>query len=236
MIHRAVCLVMLCGGAAAARAQGQTDVAAAARAVRQHVADLQRAERELMPASGASGLRRPDDAILERRDRARAEIARDLDRLITAGPGGRAAIQRLAAELPGAELVRRAEIRAAIAADDPAAVLRLADRLRVSMPRDTQLLRWRAEAYDALGQTAEALRARQAYWELAPEDDGGWRALVHAHERAGSLARLRESVARIRILHPESRVVREQEIEILHRLGRYDEAARIAAATRGDRL
>jgi hypothetical protein len=37
----------------------------------------------------------------------------------------------------------------------------------------------------------------------------------------------------LRLLYPDSRVVREQEIEVLHRLGRRDEAARLAADTTG---
>jgi len=214
-------------------AQAPDDVLAAAQSLRRQVAELQRAERDLMPPGGASVLEPADDDALERRTHLRAEVMRNLEVLLAAGPAGRTEIQRLAVEFPSADLVRRAEIRAAFVADEPDEVLALADRMRISVPRDTQLLRWRAEAYEALGRQAEALQARQARWELAPEDGEAWRALVRAHERAGSLERLRESVARLRLLHPASTVVREQEMEILHRLGRYDEAARVAPGTDG---
>lgn len=216
-------------------AQGPADSAASLHALRQRLVELERTERELLPASGADRLRRPDELLLARRERIRGEIARALDSLVTAGSGGRAAIRQLAREFPGADPVRRAEIQAAFQADDPAEALALTDRLRTTAPRDSQLVRWRAEACDALGRDAEALRARQALWEMAPDDGDAWRALVDAHVRAGSLPALRESVARIRLLHPESEIVQEQEIEVLHRLGRYEEAARIAASRTGGR-
>ena len=55
--------------------------------------------------------------------------------------------------------------------------------------------------------------------------------LAHAHDAAGTLPRLRASLGRLRLLHPDSRAVREHEIELLHRMGLRDEAARIAADT-----
>lgn len=217
-----------------AAAQVPNHIAATTRDLHAQIAAMQRAEREVMPAAGTTRLQRASDDVLARRDRARARIARDLDSLLAAGPAGRVAIRRAATAFPSVDLVRRAEIRAAVLAGAFGDASRLIDRLQATMPRDTQLVRWRADIDDALGRDADALRARQAYWELAPEDDGAWRALVRAHERAGSLARLRESVARLRILHPTSTIVRDEEIEVLHRLGRYDEAARVAAAARGD--
>jgi hypothetical protein len=36
-------------------------------------------------------------------------------------------------------------------------------------------------------------------------------------------------VGRLRLLHPDSRVVWEREVEILHRLGRRDEAAKVSS-------
>ena len=109
----------------------------------------------------------------------------------------------------------RAAFRAADATDALASVTRLGE----AAPRDTQLLRWRAEA----------LRTRQARFELAPDDRSGWSELLAAHEAAGSLPKLRESLGRLRLLRPDSRIVWEHEIEVLHRLGRLDEAARISS-------
>ena len=129
--------------------------------------------------------------------------------------------------------VRRAEVRAAFLARDAADALQLVERMQAAAPRDTQALRWRAEALDSLARPADALRTRQARFELAPEDEDGWRALLRAHEAAGTLPRLRDSLARLRIVYPDSRAVREHEIEVLHRLGRRDEALRLMADTLG---
>lgn len=196
---------------------------------------LVRADREVMPAEGMSSLRDVDDAALDRRARARARVSAGLDTLLAAGMRGRVAIRALAVDWPGVDQVRRAEVRAALGANDATDALALVERLAPAAPRDTQFLRWRAEALDGSGRAAEALRARQARYELAPEDADGWRALLRAHEAAGSLATLRTSLARMRLLYPDSRAVREHEIEVLHRLGRSDEAARLSADTTGVR-
>lgn len=232
-----VCLACTVALPAPAQAAGRqpTDpaVTATATGLRAALTELVRADRELMPADAESTLRPADDDALERRAVARARIVAGLDTLLEAGAAGRAAIRRLASDWPGVDIVRRAEIRAAFRASDAADALAVTAKFAVTAPRDTQLLRWRAEALESLGRPAEALRARQARYELAPEESTGWRALLAAHDAAGSLPRLRESLSRLRLLYPDSRIVREQEIEVLHRLGRRDEAARLAADTTG---
>lgn len=211
-------------------AQGSS-VAATVRSLRTALMELASSDRELLPSQGMSSLRAADDAALERRGVARARIAAGLDSLLVAGEAGRSAIVALAADWPGADQVQRSVVRAAFRAGDAADALATVDRLAVAVPRDTQFLRWRAEALDALDRPAEALRARQARFELAPDDLAAWPALLAAHERAGSLPRLRTSIGRLRLLYPESAAVREHEIEVLHRLGRREEAARLSADT-----
>lgn len=198
-------------------------------ALREALADLARVDRELRPSEGESTLRAADDALLERRSIARARIAAGIDSLLAAGANGRRAIRMLAADWPGADQVRRAEVRAAFRAADALDALASVTRLAEEAPRDTQLLGWRADALDALKRPAEALRARQARFEIAPEDPVAWRALLSAHEAAGSLPKLRESLSRLRLLHPDSRAVWEHEVEILHRLGRSEEAAKVSS-------
>lgn len=228
------CTVALAAPAqATGRQASDPAVTATATGLRAALTELVRADRELMPADAESTLRPVDDDALERRAVARARIIAGLDTLLGAGVAGRTAIRRLAAEWPGVDLVRRAEIRAAFRANDAADALAVTTKFALTAPRDTQLLRWRAEALESLNRPADALRARQARFELAPEEPAGWRALLAAHEAAGSLPRLRESLSRLRLLYPDSRIVREQEIEVLHRLGRRDEAARLAADTTG---
>lgn len=203
--------------------------------VRAALVDLARADRELLPNEGMSTLRPAEDETLDRRARARVRVVAGLDTLLAAGAPGRAAIRLLAIDWPGVDLVRRAEIRAAFRAGDATEALAATTRMALVAPRDTQLLGWRADALETLGRRGEALRARQARFELAPDDADGWRALLAAHAAAGTLPRLRESLARLRLLYPESRAVREHEIEVLHRLGRTDEAARLAADSTGMR-
>lgn len=233
---RSLLLAFTLLGAAPAAAQGagratgeDSVVAPTVRALRGELARLLRAERELMPATGESTLRPADDLVLERLDDSRARVTAALDTLLRAAEPGRRAIRTLAEEWPGADLVRRAEVRAAFRAGDASDALRVIESLAVAAPRDTQLLRWRADALGTIGRSAEALRALQARFELAPDDEASWRALLAAHEAAGSLPQLRASLGRLRLLYPASRAVREHEIEILHRLGRLDEAARLSA-------
>lgn len=239
-----VALGLVAGGAAAAQAAPPSATRATARVVaadptlaptlenlRDALSRLVQADRELMPAEGSSTLRGADDALLDRRARARMRVLAGLDTLLALGAPGRTAIRALALDWPGVDEVRRAEVRAALVAHDATDALRVVERLAVTVPRDTQFLRWRAEALDALARAPEALRARQARFELAPDDPEAWKELLRAHEAAGTLPRLRESLGRLRLLYPDSRAVREHEIEVLHRLGRRDEAARIAADT-----
>jgi len=210
-------------------------VASIAADVRAGLVEMARADRDLLPSDGESTLRPAEDEALDRRARARVRVATGLESLLAAGAPGRAAIRTLATDWPDADLVRRAEIRAAFRAGDAADALASTTRMAVSAPRDTQLLGWRADALESLGRAGEALRARQARYELAPDDAEGWRALLAAHAAAGTLPRLRESLARMRLLYPTSRAVREHEIELLRRLGRADEAARLTADTTGVR-
>lgn len=240
VVARAALLAAALVAVAPARAQGTSRPAEVApallptvRALRTALAAVAGADRELMPAEGLSTLRGADDAVLERRAIARARIAAGLDSLLAAGTAGRSAIRALAADWPGADQVRRAEVRAALRAGDARDALASVDRLATTAPRDTQLLRWRVDALESLDRPAEALRVRQARFEIAPDDTAAWRPLLAAHEAAGTLPRLRESLSRLRLLYPDSRVVREHEIEVLHRLGRLDEATRIAADTTG---
>jgi tetratricopeptide (TPR) repeat protein len=224
------------GSSAAAGPPARTALVDAAleptvRALRAALMQVARSDRDLLPTEGASSLRAADDAALERRAVARARIAAGLDSLLDAGVSGRAAIHALAADWPGADQVQRAVVRAAFRAGDAREALSEVERLALVVPRDTQLLRWRAESLDSLGRRPEALRARQARFELAPDDRAAWPALLAAHEAAGSLPRLRESLGRLRLLYPDSDAVREHEIEVLHRLGRREEAARLSADT-----
>jgi tetratricopeptide (TPR) repeat protein len=205
------------------------------RAVRAALMQVASSDRDLLPTEGASSLRAADDAALERRAVARARIAAGLDSLLDAGVSGREAIRALAVDWPGADQVQRAVVRAAFRAGDARDALSEVERLALVVPRDTQLLRWRAQALDTLDRRPEALRARQARFELAPDDVAAWPALLAAHEAAGSLPRLRASLGRMRLLYPDSEAVREHEIEVLHRLGRREEAARLSADTTGRR-
>ena len=237
MMRRAFFL-MISGVAGTLSAQGAPSVESArgelapiVATVREALIAVTRADRELLPSEGAATLRPADDEVLERRAIARAKIAAALDSLLSAGAPGRAAIRGLAKDWPAADQVRRAEVRAAFRARDAADALRVVGGLAVAAPRDTQLITWRADALDLLGRKPEALRARQARYELAPDDEGAWRALRAAHEAANSLPQLRLSLGRLRLLFPYSRPVREHEIEVLHRLGRGAEAARVAADT-----
>jgi tetratricopeptide (TPR) repeat protein len=211
----------------------QGDVAALEARLRDDVASLRRAAAELAPDAGTSRLRAPDPAVVSRHAAAEARVRADIERLLEAGGAGRAAVRRAGRAPDAHELVRRGAVRAALADGDAAAALAAVETLAGAAPRDTQLLRWRAEALDALGLAEPARAARQARWELAPEDPDAWRDLVAAHVQAGTLAQLRAGVERLRLLYPQSRVLREREIEVLHRLGRLDEAARVAADSAG---
>lgn len=202
--------------------------------LREALAALAAVDRELMPAESSSTLRGADEATLDRRARARARVTAGLDTLLAAGPRGRAAIKLLATEWPGIDQVRRTEVRAAFLARATRPTRSSSSSgcrppLRATRRRSGGAPRRSTRS----ARPADALRTRQARFELAPEDEDGWRALLRAHESAGTLPRLRDSLARLHIVYPDSRAVREHEIEVLHRLGRRDEALRLMADTLG---
>ena len=99
-------------------------------------------------------------------------------------------------------------------------------------PDDADLQRERAEALERAGRAAEAATSYARALDLEPESEPTFRSLLRLRQATGTLDALLRQVRRLRVALPDSRVLPDREIELLHRMGRLDEAAAVAQRLR----
>lgn len=182
--------------------------------------------RAVAAASADNGQRSLEAAgpVFEQRDEIGALLTAVLDTVVFETDWGSEELDDLRAAFPHSALLERYAARLAAVDGRPHDAVRLYDRLLRRTPTDVRLQRERAAVLDRTGQTREAMVAYTRTLELTPEDPEVFRALVRLHRAAGSLEQLLEQIRRLRLRLPESAVLADREIEVLHRLGRPDEA------------
>lgn len=164
----------------------------------------------------------------ERRAAAVTRARALLDTAVLERPWGHAALDRLRYEYPVSVLLDRYD--AVLAMRDgrlDAALARYEALLRRS-PADVELQRGRGAALERLGRPADAIAAYERALELSPEDTATYPALLGLHAQRATVDELLAQVRRLRVRLPDSAPLRDHEIELLHRLGRLDEAAALA--------
>ena len=134
---------------------------------------------------------------------------------------------------PGSVFLARVDVRLALANGN-------LERARMEVERLLRLQPGHGDTHALHGRVLEAMgipdRARVSYgrsFELAPDAPEAFEALVRIHRSEDSLADLLDRVRRLRAISPDSATLLGHEIELLHRLGRLDEARALTGTDEG---
>ncbi|MDB4906308.1 MAG: Tetratricopeptide repeat [Gemmatimonadetes bacterium] len=202
-----------------------------ARALRtsiREVAKLEQASLGVMSTKQTSKTVKSARATLDAKDKATAKMTALLDTVVFQRPWGEHELDLLKRDYPGALLLDR---YAADVAEKhgrlPEAIEGYARLLRMDAT-DVNLQVKYAQLQMAAGNRAEAVRGFSRALELSPDSATAYGALVRLHESDGTMDDLLTRIRRLRILKPDSKVVIEHEVDLLHRLGRSREADSVA--------
>jgi len=139
-------------------------------------------------------------------------------------------LARLRRTYPGSSLLDRYAARRAVLDGRLTEAADLYDGLIHDTPADTTLQRERAALMVRLGRPADAIAGYERVLDMSPQDPNVFRTLLRLRSADGSLETLLAQIRRLRVRLPDSAVLLDHEIELLHRLGRPGEAARLARA------
>ncbi len=180
--------------------------------------------------SGPADARRLDRArpILERQAELRETVRAVLDTVVFETDWGPPELERMREGFPDAAILDRYAARLAARQGRDSVALAMTRRLVRRFPEAVELHRDLAELIERVQGVAAALPAWRQALELEPEHEPTFRAALTAHREADRLDQLLDQIERLREIDRESRVLAEFQIELLHRLGRLEEAARVA--------
>lgn len=193
----------------------------------------QRALGALEASGSGDGLARARPDLAER-DRLIAALGPLVDSLAADAAWGAAEIDEAERAWRGSPVLRRAKARAAVRAGALAEAARRYDELLALRPDDPALRFEAGAVFARVGRVAEARAAFALALELDPESDAPFRALLAADGSAPALREIETQIRRLRVRLPQSIVLADRLVEVLHRQGRSDEAS--AAARDLERL
>lgn len=212
-------------------------------AIREGIERVARGE-EQFASQGAIGAVDADQ-LIDGRDlamawrRTRLEDDRTvLERLLRASletTWGSVELGRLRSIYPGAALLARLDAESAMANGDLSRARREIDRLVRVAPSDPSLHVLRGRI---LEESSELAPARESYGralELDASAAGAFTSLLRLHRDSGTLETLLARIQRLRTLQPGDSTLVSQEREVLHRLGRLDEARALPTTMDGRR-
>ena len=163
----------------------------------------------------------------------RALLEQVVDEVVFETEWGPAELGRLRGMYPGSVFLTRVDVRLALANGN-------LERARMEVERLLRLQPGHGDTHALHGRVLEAMgipdRARVSYgrsFELAPDAPEAFEALVRIHRSEDSLADLLDRVRRLRAISPDSATLLGHEIELLHRLGRLDEARALTGTDEG---
>lgn len=159
-----------------------------------------------------------------------AALRQALDVVVLRADDGDAELARLQRTYPGSALLDRYAARRAVLDGRLAEAADRYDKLVHDAPADTMLQRERAAVMVQLDRPADAIAGYERLLDMRPEDPNAFHALLRLRGADGSLQALLAQVRRLRVRLPDSPVLLDHEIELLHRLDRPEEAARLARA------
>ena len=169
-------------------------------------------------------------AAVESAPRDEALLRNILDTVVLRTAWGGEALAVLRREWPESALLRLYAGRLALESGRHAEALALFRVAVAHDPADADAQLGLAAALAATGENTAANGAASRALELAPERDDVFRLRVALAERTHTLDDALGQIRRLRERVPSSRALGEREVELLQRLGRLDEAARIARA------
>ena len=151
-----------------------------------------------------------------------------LDTVIFLRPWGPSTLTRMRAEYPGSMLLDRYDAALLVRqGNDTAALMRYSTLLRKT-PQDPELHLAQGAILQRIGKPKDAIVAYERALDLDPENSEAYQSLLSMHDQSKSFDKLLGQIRRLRARRPESSVLREHEIELLHRLGRLKEAGKVA--------
>ncbi len=181
-------------------------------------------------AVGAPGSPTRTVAAGEQRGALLSALRQALDDVVLRADDGDAELARLQRTYPESVLLDRYAARRAVLDGRLADAADRYDALVHDAPADTTLQRERAALLVRLGRTADAIAGYERVLDMRPEDPNAFHALLDLRGANGSLETLLAQVRRLRVRLPDSPVLLDHEIELLHRLGRPEDATRLARA------
>ncbi|NIP57194.1 MAG: tetratricopeptide repeat protein, partial [Gemmatimonadetes bacterium] len=184
----------------------------------------------------AASIRGPADArrlararpAIERTAELRRTVETVLDTLVFETDWGPSELHRLRRAFPDTRILETYATRLAARQGRDSVALARSRALLRRHPEAVDLHRLRARLLQRTEGPEAALSAWRQALDLEPEDGTIFRESLEAHRAAGRLEELLVQIERLRIIDDESRVLAEFHIELLHRMGRLEEAAEVA--------
>lgn len=186
----------------------------------------QRALGVLDGGTSAESLARARPDLVER-ERIIGALAPIVDSLAADEAWGKAEVVEAARAWRGAQVLTRAMARADVTHERWASATARYDSLIALRTADPALQIEVGDHYLRVGRVADARVLFTHALEAAPESEAPFRALLALDRSRDALESLEQQVLRLRLRQPKSLVLADRLIEVLHRLGRTADAARV---------
>jgi Flp pilus assembly protein TadD len=170
--------------------------------------------------------------VMERIASDREAVADLLDQMVFRTDWGPAELARLRDIYPASALLARLDTRLALRQGRLDRARREVERLLDLQPRDAEVHGLYGEILEAQDRTEAARSSYARALEIDAAAPGVFQALTRLHGASGTLEVLLERVRRLRTLSPGDSLRLAHEVELLHRLGRLEEARALADSVR----
>jgi predicted Zn-dependent protease len=190
--------------------------------------EVETTERRALGALRSTSSRTPDTTLVRRYAAARDGLAALLAALDAEGDWGTRRFGTLRVIYPDSPMLIEAGARRAARTGAADSALAAYDRLLRRDPANLAWQRARAATLESLGRRTDARRAWAVSLDLEPLHEETFRAAVRLATSDDALEQLLQQVRRHRLGQPNVRVLGDREVELLQRLGRPDEAAKVA--------
>jgi predicted Zn-dependent protease len=186
----------------------------------------QRALGALDGGTSAESLARARPDLVER-ERIIAALSPILDSLAADDAWGKAEVIEAARAWRGVAVITRALARADVVHGRMESATARYDSLIALRTADPAMQLEVGDHYVRVGRTADARALFTHALEASPESEAPFRSLLALDRSPEALQSLEQQIIRLRLRQPKSLVLADRLIEVLHRLGRNADAARV---------